>query len=75
MTGRVDLEQMGGMDRELWPADVYSDWPWYMVKGFETIVELPKVTQGLLDRGWSQADVRKVLGENWLRVYEQVWGA
>jgi membrane dipeptidase len=75
MTGRVDLDQMGGLDRERWPADVYSDWPWYMVKGFETIVELPKVTQGLLDRGWSAADVRKVLGENWLRVYEKVWGA
>jgi membrane dipeptidase len=74
MTGRVDLDAMG-MDRELWPADVYSDWPWYMVKDFETIVELPKVAQGLLNRGWSAADVRKVLGENWLRVYEKVWGA
>jgi membrane dipeptidase len=74
MTGRVDLDAMG-MDRERWPADVYSDQPWYMVKGFETIVELPNVTQGLLDRGWSAPDVRKVLGENWLRVYEKVWGA
>ena len=74
MTGRTDLDKMG-MDRERWPADVYSDWPWYMVKDFETIVELPKVTQALLDRGWSPADLRKVLGENWLRVYEKVWGA
>lgn len=74
MTGRVDIDAMG-MDRERWPADVYSDLPWYMVKDFETIIELPKVTQGLLDRGWSAADVRKVLGENWLRVYEKVWGA
>lgn len=74
MTGRSDLDVIG-LDRERWPADVYSDWPWYMVKDFETIVELPKVTQGLLDRGWSAADVRKVLGENWLRVYEKVWGA
>lgn len=74
MTGRSDLD-VTGLDRERWPADVYSDWPWYMVKDFETIVELPKVTQGLLDRGWSAAEVRKVLGENWLRVYETVWGA
>jgi membrane dipeptidase len=74
MTGRLDLDKMG-MDRERWPADVYSDWPWYMVKDFETIVELPKVTHALLERGWSAAEVRKVLGENWLRVYEQVWGA
>jgi membrane dipeptidase len=74
MTGRVDLDAIG-MDRERWPADVYSDQPWQMVKDFETIIELPKVTQALLDRGWSEADVRKVLGENWLRVYEKAWGA
>lgn len=74
MTGRVDLDAIG-MDRERWPADVYSDQPWNMVRGFETVVELPNVTQGLLDRGWSPADVRKVLGENWLRVYEKAWGA
>jgi membrane dipeptidase len=73
MTGRVDLDAIG-MDRERWPADVYSDQPWQMVKDFETIIELPKVTQALLDRGWSEADVRKVLGENWLRVYEKAWG-
>ncbi|HEY0685851.1 MAG TPA: membrane dipeptidase [Steroidobacter sp.] len=73
MTGRKDLDAMG-LNRDMWPADVYSDWPWDMVRDFETIVELPKVTQGLLDRGWSAADVRKVLGENWLRVYEKAWG-
>lgn len=74
MTGRVDIDAIG-LDRERWPSDVYGEWPWYMVKDFETIVELPKVAQGLLNRGWSPADVRKVLGENWLRVYEKVWGA
>jgi membrane dipeptidase len=74
MTGRVDLDAIG-MIRERWPADVYSEQPWQMVKDFETIIELPKVTQALLDRGWSEADVRKVLGENWLRVYEKAWGA
>jgi membrane dipeptidase len=74
MTGRTDLDSMG-MIRELWPADLYSEQPWNMVKDFETITELPKLTQGLLDRGWSAPDVRKILGENWLRVFEQVWGA
>ncbi|HET6566158.1 MAG TPA: membrane dipeptidase [Xanthomonadales bacterium] len=74
MTGRVDVDK-GGLKREMWPADVYSNWPWNWVRDFETIVELPNLTQGLLDRGWSDPDVRKVLGENWLRVYQQVWGA
>jgi len=27
----------------------------------------------LLDRGWSEADVRKVQGENFRRVAEAVW--
>jgi len=44
------------------------------VKGFEDIDELPNVTRGLIERGWSTGEIHKVLGENWLRVYEQVWG-
>lgn len=44
------------------------------VEGFESIDRLPSVTQGLLDRGWPVADVRKALGENWLRVYREAWG-
>ena len=56
-------------------AEAYSqELPWFYVKGFEKISQLPNVTQGLLDRGWTTAEVRKVLGENWLRVYEKVWG-
>ncbi|MBP8235105.1 MAG: membrane dipeptidase [Rhizorhabdus sp.] len=71
MYGRVDLNRMY---REIWPAHVYSDMPWDMVKGFGTIVELPNVVEGLLARGWTPAELRKLLGENWLRVYGQVWG-
>jgi membrane dipeptidase len=48
--------------------------PWLYVKGFERISELPNVTRGLIQRGWSTAEIKKVLGENWLRVYEKVWG-
>lgn len=56
-------------------SEAYSqEMPWFYVKGFESIAELPNVTQGLLDRGWRAEEVRKVLGENWLRVYETVWG-
>ncbi|ESQ90507.1 dipeptidase [Asticcacaulis benevestitus] len=36
---------------------------------------IPEVVKWLLARGWSSADVRGVLGENWLRVLENVWGA
>jgi len=43
--------------------------------GFETMEDLPNVTAGLLNRGWSEADIRKVLGENLLRVYDASWSS
>ena len=45
------------------------------VKGFEDPSETPNLTRALIARGWSTADVRKVMGENWLRVYREIWGA
>jgi membrane dipeptidase len=34
----------------------------------------PNLTAGLLARGFSDDDVRKILGLNWLRVFGDVWG-
>jgi membrane dipeptidase len=39
------------------------------------IDHLPEVTDKLLARGWSRTDIEKVMGENLLRVWEQVWGS
>jgi membrane dipeptidase len=33
---------------------------------------IPKITDALLKKGYSEADIRKILGENTLRVMEQV---
>lgn len=57
------------------PEAYSQELPWFYVNGFENISELPNVTQGLLQRGWSMPEIHKVLGEKWLRVYEKVWGA
>lgn len=57
------------------PREMVSEGPWLYVKGFETISELPNVTRAFIKRGWSTRDIHKVLGQNWLRVYEKVWGA
>jgi membrane dipeptidase len=32
---------------------------------------LPKITQALLDRGYSADDIRKILGGNLLRVFRE----
>jgi len=36
------------------------------------VSQLPKITEALLRRGYSDADIRKILGGNLLRVMEEV---
>jgi membrane dipeptidase len=38
----------------------------------DSAADLPKITQGLLDRGYSPEDIRKILGGNLLRVFREV---
>ena len=44
-------------------------------EGFDDVSHFPSVTEGLLGRGYSEDDIRKILGANWLRVLEDVTGA
>ena len=40
--------------------------------GMEDIGKIPKITQALLQKGYSDSDVKKILGENTLRLMTQV---
>jgi membrane dipeptidase len=40
--------------------------------GIDSAADLPKITQALLDRGYSADDIKKILGGNVLRVFRQV---
>jgi membrane dipeptidase len=42
-----------------------------MPEGMEDCSKLPKITEALLRKGYSDGDIRKILGENTLRVMEQ----
>jgi membrane dipeptidase len=69
-TGADDpLNDLSGLNPHYWPAsEGYSD----HLKVAEP-AQLPEITDSLLGRGWTETDVRKVLGENFLRVAQQVW--
>jgi membrane dipeptidase len=41
-------------------------------QGIDSAADLPKITQALLDRGYSAEDIRKILGGNLLRVFSEV---
>lgn len=57
------------------PPEALSEGAAVTVKDFENISKLPNLVAGLRGRGWSEPDLDKVLGANWLRVYERVWGS
>lgn len=57
----------------MWSAS-YPPPPHHYPAGIETPRTLPSLTQGLLDFGYAVADVKKILGDNWLRVMRAVWG-
>ncbi len=52
----------------LYPAG-YPPPPWQLVQP----EQLPETTERLLGLGYSEDDVRGILGENWARVAEAVW--
>lgn len=42
--------------------------------GLEGVDKVPNITKGLLDRGYKEKDIKKILGENFLRVFKEVVG-
>src|ERR1700734_2844287 len=41
-------------------------------QGIDSAADLPKITQALLDRGYSAGDIKKILGGNIVRVFREV---
>ncbi|MHA1469824.1 MAG: dipeptidase, partial [Candidatus Asgardarchaeia archaeon] len=44
-------------------------WP----KGFEDVTKFVNIVKGLVSRGYSDNEIRKILGENFLRVFRRVF--
>lgn len=53
---------------DFFPPEKYSD-------GINLVApeQIPEIVDGLLNRGYESADIKKILGENHRRVAEQVW--
>jgi membrane dipeptidase len=64
-------ERMGGLAALMKGVETVPD---EQLEGYHGIQDLPRLTDRLLDRGYSEEDVQKVLGGNFLRVFRQVWG-
>ena len=42
--------------------------------GFQRLGEFPNLTTAMITRGWTEKQIRKVMGENWLTILAKVWG-
>ncbi len=43
-------------------------------EGIRRIGDFPNLTDAMQRAGWSESRIRKVMGENWVRVLGEVWG-
>jgi membrane dipeptidase len=43
-------------------------------EGIRQIGDFPNLTDAMQRAGWSETRIRKVMGENWMRVLGEVWG-
>lgn len=59
----------GEFDRLACPPDSNNRQP----EGFNGIEDYPKITEEMLNRGYAEEDVRKILGLNLMRVFEATW--
>lgn len=55
------------------PGQPVNDLDIPYAQGLERIECVPAFTRGLVARGYSDDDIRGILGENFMRVFEQVW--
>lgn len=58
-----------------WHPDNYPPPPWPFPEGIDDPSGLPRLTARLLERGFEPDEVRGILGENLLRVYDKVWSS
>lgn len=49
--------------------DLFGKFP----EGLESLANIPNIVDKLMQRGFSETELRKLLGENWIRVFKQWW--
>ncbi len=64
------IVEVSGIDHVGLGADY--DGTVFMPVGLEDVSGYPRITQGLLDRGYSESEIRKILGGNAMRVWRGV---
>jgi membrane dipeptidase len=75
LTPEKFAERRKGFLREY--PEIGGDFPLehYYVRELFSMASMPRITEGLLERGYADADVEKILGGNFLRLFDETWRA
>ncbi len=68
-TSDEDDFEFYGYDESVYPRP-----PWIYPEGIRFYEDWPNVTEGLFRRGYAEAEIRGILGENFRRVLGSIWG-
>ncbi len=70
--GKKELQKFqAGRTKPWWTVDL--EWPVVMPEGVREPEDYPNITAELVKRGYSERDIMKILGGNFVRLFEQVW--
>jgi membrane dipeptidase len=69
----TEADYQGLIADGLWHADSYPPPPYSYPAGIEDPSSLMQLTDRLVQRGYTDDEIRGVLGENWARVLETIW--
>ena len=69
----ADAIYRGFVDSGTWKPETYSPPPYVYPECIETPDKLANLTQMLLEHEYSDAEVQKILGGNFMRIYKEVW--
>jgi membrane dipeptidase len=61
------------LDSGSWSREEYPAPPWHYPKGIEMPEQMENLTIGLERRGYSEKEIKGILGENIMRVFNAVW--
>ena len=69
--GTTQYEQF--LSSGLWHPDSYPPPPWNFPVGIEDPSTLNRLTDRLVQRGYTDDEIRGVLGENWINIFDKIW--
>jgi membrane dipeptidase len=71
---RAQARYEGLLAAGFWRPGEYPPPPYIYPEGIETPQTLPNIGPALARRGFSEDEMKKILGGNWLRVLGEIWG-